>query len=106
MATIGTFTSTENGFTGFNFERVSGDVRLVRPKAQNNRWDMRVVSDLGTAKYTIVDPDLTTTQVPGKWTVELPPTYWKHPSLQKQSDITLIVDGKRRDDLLRFVVPD
>ncbi|MFD1723044.1 hypothetical protein [Amnibacterium endophyticum] len=98
-------TATDNGFTGFNFERVSGDVRLIRPKAEDNRWDMRVVSDLGSARYTIVDPDLTSTQVPGRWTIELPSTYWKHPSLQKRSDVTLIVDGKVRNDLIRWVVP-
>jgi hypothetical protein len=94
-----------NGFTGFNFERVSGTVKLIRPVAQDNRWDMRVVSDQGSATYTIVDPDLTHTQVPGKWTVEVPSTYYKHPSLQKRSQIHLIVNGKERPDLLRFVRP-
>jgi hypothetical protein len=94
-----------NGFTGFNFERVSGAVTLVRPVAQNNRWDMRVVSDQGSASYRIVDPDLTHTQVPGKWTVEVPSTYYKHPSLQKRDQIHLIVHGKERPDLLRFASP-
>ena len=98
-------TATDNGFTGFNFERVSGDVVLKNPVAKNNRWDMRVVSDLGSAKYTIIDPDLSHTQVPGMWTVEVPSTYWQKPSLQKRQDITLIVDGKQRPDLLRFVTP-
>jgi hypothetical protein len=98
-------TAERNGFTGFNFERVSGNVTLVRPVAQDNRWDMRVVSDQGSANYTIIDPDLTHTQVPGKWTVEVPPTYYKHPSLQKTSQIHLIVNGKERPDLLRFVRP-
>ncbi len=98
-------TAVRNGFTGFNFERVSGDVVLKNPVAQDNRWDMRVVSDLGSAKYTIIDPDLSRTQEPGRWTVELPSTYWKHPSLQKRSDIRLIVDGRERPDLLRFVTP-
>lgn len=98
-------TATDNGFAGFNFERVGGTVTLLNPVARGNRWDMRVVSDLGSAKYTIVDPDLSKTQVPGKWTIEVPSTYWKHPSLQHQSDITLIIDGKSRPDLLRFVKP-
>lgn len=98
-------TAKDNGFTGFNFERVSGDVVLKNPVAEGNRWDMRVVSDLGSAKYTIIDPDLSRTQVPGTWTVEVPSTYWHRPSLQKRSDITLIVDGKERPDLLRFVAP-
>jgi hypothetical protein len=98
-------TAVRNGFTGFNFERVSGTVKLVRPVAQDNRWDMRVASDQGSATYTVIDPDMTHTQVPGTWTVELPSTYYKHPSLQKRSQIHLIVDGKERPDLLRFVQP-
>ena len=95
----------DNGFAGFNFERVSGSVTLVRPVARDNRWDMRVVSDLGSAVYTIVDPDLTHTQTPGKWTVEVPSTYWKHRGKQRLGDIHLIVDGVERPDLLRIVVP-
>ena len=98
-------TAEHNGFTGFNFERVSGSVTLIRPVASDNRWDMRVVSDQGSASYTIVDPDLSHTQVPGKWTVEVPSTYYKHPSLQKTSQIHLIIGGKERPDLLRFVRP-
>ena len=97
--------AVHNGFSGFNFERVSGRVTLVHPVAQHNRWDMRVVSDLGSAQYRIVDPDLSKTQVKGKWTVALPSTYWKHPSRQKRSDIALIVHGKSRPDLLRLVRP-
>lgn len=98
-------TAVRNGFTGFNFERVSGTVELIRPVARDNRWDMRVVSDQGSATYTVIDPDLTHTQVPGKWTVEVPSTYYKHPSLQKRSQIHLIVHGEERPDLLRFVRP-
>ena len=97
--------ATDNGFAGFNFERVSGHVTLIRPVARDNRWDMRVVSDQGSATYTIIDPDLSKTLEPGKWTVEVPSTYWQHEGKQKLSDIHLIVDGEERPDLLHIVVP-
>ena len=39
----------DNGFSGFNFERVSGTVTLVRPVATGNRYGMRIASDQGSA---------------------------------------------------------
>jgi hypothetical protein len=90
--------ATDNGYSGFNFERQSGTNTLVRPVATGNRFAMRIASDQGSAKFTIIDPQL----VGGHWTVTMPKRWYGSPNLQKRSDITLIVHGKRRPDLLRF----
>jgi hypothetical protein len=91
-------TAEDNGFSGFNFERVSGNVTLVRPVARGNRYGMRIASDRGSATYTIVDPSL----VDGRWTVTLPKRWYGTANRQKASDITLIVHGRSRPDLLRI----
>lgn len=88
----------DNGFSGFNFERVGGSVTLVRPTASGNRYGMRIASDQGSAKYTIIDPRLTD----GHWTVTLPKRWYGTANRQKVSDITLIVHGRSRPDLLRI----
>ncbi|MBW4043113.1 MAG: hypothetical protein HIU86_13500 [Acidobacteria bacterium] len=88
----------DNGFSGFNFERVSGTVTLVRPEAHGNRFAMRIASDQASAKVTIIDPHLTD----GYWTVTLPRTFYGAANRQRRSDITLIIDGHPRPDLLRF----
>ena len=87
----------DNGFSGFNFERTSGKVTLVRPSATGNRYDMRIASDRSSAKFLIEDPVLRH----GVWTIWMPRT-WYVKNRQKRSDVTLTIHGKRRDDLLRF----
>lgn len=91
-------TAVDNAYSGFNFERISGSNVLIRPVARGNRYDMRVASDQGSAKITIIDPTL----VDGHWAVTLPTMYAGKPNLQRRQDITLILHGKERPDLLRF----
>ena len=90
--------ATGNGFAGFNFERVTGTVTMTRPRATGNRYDMRIANDRGSARYRIVDPHLHH----GTWTVWLPKRWYGTTNRQRRSDITVIVDGKRRNDLLRI----
>lgn len=91
--------ATDNGFSGFNFERVSGTTTLVRPVATGDRYGMRIATDGASGRYTIIDPQLTD----GRWAVTLPKQWNGTANRQLRSDITLIVGGKQRDDLLRFV---
>ncbi|RIX28800.1 right-handed parallel beta-helix repeat-containing protein [Amnibacterium setariae] len=88
----------DNGFSGFNFERSTGRTVLVRPQASGNKYGMRIASDRSSARFVIVDPVMTN----GVWTVTMPRRWygtWNH---QRRSDITLIVHGRSRPDLLRF----
>ena len=87
-----------NGRAGFNFERVTGSNRLVRPVATGNAYGVRISNDLGSGRFTIVDPPLTD----GHFTVTLPWRYNGAPNRQRTKDITLIVDGSSRPDLLRI----
>ena len=90
--------AVHNGFSGFNFERTSGTVTLVRPVAHGNRYDMRIASDRSSARFRIVDPVL----VNGAWTVWLPRHWYGSTNKQRASDITLTVHGRSRPDLLRI----
>jgi hypothetical protein len=89
--------ANDNGFSGFNFERTTGKVTLVRPSATGNKYDMRIASDQRSAKFLIEDPVLRH----GVWTISMPRT-WYVRNKQKRSDVTLTIRGKQRDDLLRF----
>lgn len=60
---------------------------------------MRIANDQGSARYRIVDPVLTD----GHWTVTLPKRWYGTTNKQLASDITVVVDGKPRPDLLRIV---
>lgn len=91
-------TAIDNGFAGFNFERTTGKVVMIRPVAHGNRYNMRIASDRSSAKFTIIDPKL----VNGVWTIWMPKR-WFTTNKQKRSDVTLIIHGKKRPDLLRFV---
>jgi len=90
--------ATDNGRAGFNFERVTGSNELVRPRATGNTYGIRISNDLGTGRFLIVDPRLTD----GHLTVTLPYRYNGSANRQKASDITLVVRGKERPDLLRI----
>ncbi|GAA2749692.1 hypothetical protein GCM10009869_06490 [Amnibacterium kyonggiense] len=91
--------AVDNGFSGFNFERTTGAVVLVRPAASGNRYGMRIASDRSSAHFRIVDPKLNH----GRWTVTLPKRWYGTTNRQRASDISLIVHGKPRPDLLRIV---
>lgn len=92
---------SDNGWAGFNFERVSGAVRLARcVTSGNGHGDIRIASDRGSAKYTIVDPVFTGPY----FTIVYPARYLGHANAQQKSDIRLIVHGKDRTaDLVRYV---
>jgi len=88
----------DNGRAGFNFERVTGATTLIRPVATGNTYALRISNDRGTGTYRIVDPRLTD----GHFTVTVPYRYAGSPNLQRLTDITLVVDGEERPDLLRI----
>jgi hypothetical protein len=87
-----------NGFSGFNFERSTGRSVLVRPDARGNRYGMRIASDRSSARFLIVDPVLDD----GRWTVTLPKRWYGTRNRQRRADVTLVVRGRERPDLLRF----
>ena len=87
-----------NGFAGFNFERTTGTVVLTRPDARGNTYDMRIASDRSSATFRIVDPKLHR----GTWTVWMPKRWYGTTNKQRRADVTLIVHGRSRPDLLRF----
>ena len=91
-------TATDNGRAGFNFERITGSNVFIRPAASGNAYGFRISSDLGSAKFRIVDPKLTD----GHFTVTLPDRYNGTANRQQASDITLVVHGQVRQDLLRI----
>lgn len=87
-----------NGRAGFNFERVSGTVRLNRIMTLGNRHPITIASDQGSATYRIVDPIFQGS----KLEVHLPRTYYGKPNKQRRGSIHLIIKGRDRSDLLRF----
>lgn len=93
--------AVDNGRVGFNLERVSGKVLMKRPVLLGNRQGaIRIASDRGSAKVTIVDPVFSGSHL----TVVLPRTYYDRPNLQHRSDVRVIVHGKdRTKQLLRFI---
>jgi Right handed beta helix region len=90
--------ATNNGGAGFNFERVSGSVRLSGIVALRNRYPISIASDQGSATYRIVDPTF-----PGRTLeVHLPRTYYGVKNKQRRDDVHLIIHGRDRSDLIRF----
>ena len=87
-----------NGGAGFNFERVSGTVRLSRIVTLGNHYPIRIASDQGSASYRIVDPTFAGRTLE----VHLPRTYYGVRNKQRRSDVHLIIHGRDRSDLLRF----
>ena len=96
--------SVRNGRIGLNFERVTGSVRIVRPRlAGNGTGDIRITTDSGAATYTIVDPVLPAS---GHLTVVFPPKYLDAPNVQPRSRIRVLIHGvDRTADVLRFEDP-
>lgn len=97
-ATLIDCTAIGNGFAGFNFERVTGTVTLVRPREAGSLHGMRIASDRGSATFRVVDPVMTH----GVWTVAMPRRWYHTTNRQRVSDITLVVHGRVRNDLLRI----
>lgn len=99
--TITDTTSVDNKDCGFNFERVSGTVNIVRPVMRNNKLaDIRVVSDQASAKVTIVDPVFTGP----KLRIKLSKTYMGKPSAQRKEDIRVIIHGvDRTNDVVQWI---
>lgn len=91
-------TATDNGRAGFNFERVTGSNVFVHANASGNAYGFRISSDQASARFRIVDPTLSN----GHFVVTLPYRYNGVANRQKASDITLVVHGKVRTDLLRI----
>lgn len=80
-----------NNHAGFNFERVSGTVNIVRPQITTCKdADISIASDQGSATYTITDPVL----APGQTLrIMVPVDYNGVPNTQKKSDIHVIAHG-------------
>lgn len=99
--TITDTTSVDNKDCGFNFERVSGTVNLIRPVMRNNKLaDLRVVSDQASAKVTIVDPVFSGP----KLRIKLSKTYMGKPCLQRKEDIRVIIHGvDRTKDVVQWI---
>lgn len=91
-------TAEDNGRAGFNFERITGSNEFIRPVSTGNTYAFRISSDQASARFRIVDPQLTD----GHFTVTLPYRYAGSENQQKASDITLVVHGKVRPDLLEI----
>jgi hypothetical protein len=93
--------ATGNGGAGFNFERVDGTVRLVRPVTAGNRWaDIRIASDLGSVSCTIIDP----VYAGPKLTIAVPPTYYGRRNQQLLTDVRVMVRGvDRTEQVVRFL---
>lgn len=90
--------AARNGRAGFNFERVSGSVRLNRIVTIGNRYPISIASDQGTASYRIVNPIYSGSTLE----VHLPLTYYGKKNRQRREDVHLIIHGRDRTDLLRF----
>lgn len=60
--------------------------------------DLRIAIDRSSARFRIVDPKLHH----GTWTVWMPRRWYGTANKQRRSDVTLIVHGRARSDLLRF----
>jgi hypothetical protein len=95
--------SLKNAF-GFGFERCDGTYTLDHVKFRGStRADIHLANDggqYGRAKIRIIDPDLEPGQ---RVKVLLSKTELGNPNRQTADDVTLIVKGKERRDLLRFV---
>ncbi|MFD1720813.1 hypothetical protein ACFSBI_04565, partial [Amnibacterium endophyticum] len=93
--------STGNYDTGFNFERVSGDVLLDHVTVKGNRLaHLRINSDQGSADYRIVDPVFDGPKLKILMTAK----YMGHANLQKRSDVKVIISGvDRTDEVVQWV---
>lgn len=93
--------ATRNGGAGLNFERDRGVITIIRPLLDANAVaDLRIASDLGSARFRIVDPVLRG----GRLTVDLPAEYNGVPNRQRREDIQVLEQGvDRTATTLRFV---
>lgn len=93
-------TASNNKLVGFNFECASGVVNVVRPVMHNNRYDMAIVSDEGSAVYNIIDPVFDGP----KLRIHQGPKYMGKPNLQRREDIHVYINGvDRTADVVQWV---
>ncbi|MDB5892792.1 MAG: hypothetical protein JWQ88_323 [Rhodoferax sp.] len=88
-------TASVNNRNGFNFERVTGTINMVRPRIENisGRHDISFGTDRPSAKVTIIDPVLP----PGKkLRISIGSIFQGGPNQQKRSDIKVIINGVDR----------
>lgn len=96
-----------NGLAGINVEQFGGGIlHLNQCQFQGNKVHLLVDANNGSAKVTIIDPIYDGAM----FTVTIHPTYEYGqpagtviPNTQKASDITLIINGVSRPDLLSIV---
>lgn len=94
-------TAADNKEVGFNFERMTGTVNLVRPVVRNNGCDVGVASDQGSAVVNIYDPVLAPGQ---KLRIGWGPEYMGKPNLQRKEDVHVFINGVDRSaDVLEWV---
>lgn len=95
-------TSTNN-HGGFNFERVSGTVNLIRPRISGitSGHDISIGTDNTQAVYNIIDPVLAPGQ---KLRILVGKNYLGKPSPQQRSDVHVYVNGvDRANELVQWV---
>jgi hypothetical protein len=88
-------TTSANNRNGFNFERVTGTITMVRPRIENisGKHDISFGTDRGSAKVTIIDPVLP----PGKkLRISIGSIFQGVPNQQRRSDIQVIINGVDR----------
>jgi hypothetical protein len=94
---------------GVNFEQYSGGtITMVEPEFVGNKYDIVIDSTLASAKVEILDPILAPGQtlkvcIHKLYSFGLPEP---RPNRQLMSDITLIVGGVVRSDLITFIDTD
>jgi hypothetical protein len=93
--TVSDTTSSDNKDFAFNFERVSGTVRITNAVMKNNRQgDLRFASDQGSAKVTIVDPVFSGS----KLRIKVNANYLGGTNKQRMSDIRVLIGGVDKTD--------
>jgi hypothetical protein len=98
--TVRDTSATGNHRAGFNFERVSGTVNMIRTTTKDNALaDYRIASDQGSAVYNIVDPVFSGP----KLRIMIEKTVFGVPETQKRSDIHVIINGvDRTNDVVEW----
>jgi hypothetical protein len=87
--------SVNNKDFAFNFERVSGTVRITDAVMTGNKQgDLRFASDQGSAKVTIVDPKFSGS----KLRIKVNSRYLGTTNKQRVSDIHVIINGVDKTD--------
>jgi hypothetical protein len=91
--------TTKDNHNGFNFERVSGTVNLIRPVfgAISGTHDISIGTDQSNAVYNIVDPVLPPGQ---KLRILVGKNYLGKPSPQTRANVHVIVNGVDRTNEL------